>query len=61
MSTLADMGLSFVFDYLGFLYVLFVIYSVCLDLFGCFGFFGFAMVFDLFRCTLDSSKRLGRG
>ena len=36
--------------------------SVCLDLFGCFGFFGFPDgCCYIFKCTLDSSKRLGRG
>ena len=29
--------------------------------FGCFGFVGFPDGFDMFKCTFDSSKRLGLG
>ena len=59
MSTLADMGLKVVFVLFGFLdgyctvfalTSLVVLVSVV-----------FPMVFDMFKCTLDSSKRLGRG
>ena len=35
--------------------------SFRLGLFGCFGFFGFPYGFDMFRCTFDSPKKLGRG
>ena len=58
MSTLADMGLTFLLLLFGFLYGF---DSFCIDLFGCFGFFGFQDGFDIFKCTLGSSKRLGRG
>ena len=58
MSTLADMGLKVLFSFLVFSMVF---DSFCLDLFGCFGIFGFPYGVDMFKCTLDSSKRLGRG
>ena len=59
MSTLADMGLKVLL----FVVLVFsmVFDSFSLDLFGCLGFFGFPDGFDIFKCTLDSSKRLGRG
>ena len=60
MSTLADMGLKVLFCLLCSVFSM-VFDSCCLDLFGCFGFFGFPMVVDTFKCTLYSSKRLGRG
>ena len=59
MSTLGDIGpkvlVSLLFG------VLYGFDSICLGLFGCFGFFGFPDGFYIFKCTLDSSKRLGRG
>ena len=65
MSTLADMGLKVFFCDLFFVYYLLffsmVFDSCCLDLFGCFGCLGFAYGFDVFKCKLDSPKRLGRG
>ena len=60
MSAKVDMGLKVLL----FLFVLvfsMVFDSFCLDLFGFFGFFGFPDDFDIFKCTFDSSKRLGRG
>ena len=60
MSTLADMGLKVLVSLISF-GLLDGLDSFCLDLFGCFGFFGFPDGFDIFKCTLDSSKRLGRG
>ena len=60
MSAKVDMGLK-VLVVLFFSVFPMVFDSFCLDLFGCFGFFGFPDGFDIFKCTLDSSKRLGRG
>ena len=60
MSTLADMGLKVLVSC--FLLVFSMVFgSFCLDLFSFFGFFGFPEGFYFFKCTLDSSKRLGRG
>ena len=55
MSTLADMGLKVVFVFSMFLVVFALASLVVLVSLV------FPMVFDIFKCTLDSSKRLGRG
>ena len=57
MSTLADMGLK-VFCLLVFSMV---VYSFALISLVVVVSLVFPMVFDSFKCTLDSSKRLGRG
>ena len=56
MSGLGDIGVVFVV-----FGILDVFVSFSLDLFVCFGFFGFPDGFYIFKCTLDFSKRLGRG
>ena len=60
MSTLADMGLKVLVSLFVLVFSM-VFDSCCLDLFVCFGFFGFPYGFDIFKCTFDSSKKLGRG
>ena len=60
MSTLGDIGLKICFVWY-FLELPRLFARFPLDLFGSSGFFGIPDGFDIFKCTFDSLKRLGRG
>ena len=60
MSTLADMGLKVWVSLLFFGFLEFLIVFPLTSLVSLVSLV-FPMVFDIFKCTLDFSKRLGRG